>query len=412
MFKKIKIICLIIILLISLFTPIVNAENEVNTQNSTDNTNQVMPINETQEEITIKKGDEYLFQDNVTINNPVDGNIFIIANTVTINSQIGGDAFICANSINIEENGYILSNLFACADNINIKGIVYNIYSLGNTLTIDGAISRDIRSICKTLNINGMIKRDVFVNCSNINFKEKSDENASITSYGNIQGNLTYFSDTEINIPESSVSGATYYTKLQPHTLHITDYIYSLGAFLVSCIVIWLIGLWLSPKLLHSNTTTSMTWKKVLQIIGLGIIVPIVITLLSIIILLIPIASQLTVLLLCILAILFFISTSVAIININYMICNKLKITQNVHTLGFLIVTSIVFWLLTLIPYVGIIVSLISIIWGIGSISYSILIKERSCEKNLDSSKNITNYEEKTKKVESKNKEEHQSDET
>lgn len=410
--KKIKIISLIALLLISLLTPIVNAENEVEVETTT--TDQVNPISEPQEEITIKEGDEYLFQDTVTIDTPVDGNLFIMANTVTINTQIGGDAFIFADTLNIEEDGYILNNIFACANTIHVKGVAYNIYSVGDTLTIDGFIYRDVKSICNTLNINSMIGRNVFVDCSSINFKEKPDteDTPSIASYGTIQGDLNYFSDEEITIPEDSVAGETHFSQLQNNTtFDISNYMYSLGAILVSAIIIWLIGLWISPKLLH-NTSHPITLRKALQIIGLGILVPIVITLLSVIILLIPITSQLTILLLCVLAILFFISTSVAIININTTICNKLKITQNLYKLGFLIVTTIVFWLLTLIPYVGMVISLIAIIWGIGTISYNILIKENSNEKKSDSSKKISNSEEKKEKVESNTKKENASDES
>ena len=395
--KKIKIISLIALLLISLFTPIVNAENEVVETTTTDN--QVPPISEPQEEITIKKGDEYLFQDTVTIDTPVDGNLFIMANTVTINTQIGGDAFIFANTLNIEENGYILNNVFACANTINVKGVVYNIYSVGDTLTIDGFIYRDVKSICNTLNINSMIGRNVFVDCSSINFKGKpnSEETPSVASYGSIQGNLNYSSDTEISIPDGYVSGEINFSQLQNNTFDISNYIYSLGAILVSAIIIWLIGLWISPKLLH-NTSHSITLRKALQIIGLGIIVPIVIALLSVIILLIPITSQLTILLLCILAILFFISTSVAMININTMICNKLKITQNLYKLGFLIIITIIYWLFTLIPYVGTIISLIAIIWGIGNISYSVLIKEKSDVETNSKEKNKSDGVEKNQK--------------
>lgn len=408
--KKIKIISLIVLLLISLLTPIVNAENEVAVEATT--TDQVNPISETQEEVTIKEGDEYLFQDTVTIDTPVDGNLFIMANTVTINTQVGGDAFIFANTLNIEENGYILNNVFACANTINVKGVVYNIYSVGDTLTIDGFVYRDVRSICNTLNINSMIGRNVFANCSSINFKEKPDteDTPSIASYGTIQGDLNYFSDEEITIPEDSVAGETHFSQLQNNTtFDISNYMYSLGAILVSAIILWLIGLWISPKLLH-NTSHPITLRKALQIIGLGILVPIIIALVSFIILLIPITSQFTILLLCVLAILFFISTSVAIIDINTMICNKLKVTQNLYKLGFLIVTTIIFWLLTLIPYVGMVISLISIIWGIGTISYSILIKEKSDEKKSDSNKKISNSEKKKEKVESKTEKENASD--
>ncbi len=407
--KKLKIIFLIALLLISLFTPIVNAENEVEVETTT--TDQVNPISETQETVTIKEGDEYLFQDTVTVDTPVDGNLFIMANTVTINTQVGGDAFIFANTLNIEEDGYILNNVFACANTINVKGVAYNIYSVGDTLTIDGFVYRDVKSICNTLNINSMIGRNVFVDCSSINFKEKPDteDTPSIASYGSIQGDLNYSSDQEISIPDGYVSGETHFSQLQNNTFDISNYMYSLGAILVSAIVLWLIGLWISPKLLH-NASHPITLRKALQIIGLGILVPIVITLLSVIILLIPITSQLTILLLCVLAILFFISTSVAIISINTIICNKLKITQNLYKLGFLIVTTIIYWLLTLIPYAGMVISLIAIIWGIGSISYSLLIKEKSDEKNLDSDKKISKSEEKKEKVESKTEKENASD--
>ena len=269
---RIKIISLIALLIISLLAPIVNAENEVNVEATT--TDQVNPISENQQTLTIKEGDEYLFQDTVTIDTPVDGNLFIFANTVTINSQVGGDAFIFANTINIGENAYILSNVFACANTINLKGVVYNIYSIGDSLTIDGFVYRDVRSICNTLNINSMIGRNVFVDCSSINFKEKSntEENSSITSYGTIQGDLNYFSDEEIQIPENAVSGETHFTSLAKNivnTKSISNYIYSLGAILVSAIVIWLIGIWISPKIKNGCLITRR-WRKTLSVSLVG----------------------------------------------------------------------------------------------------------------------------------------------
>ena len=401
--NKIGIISLIMLLVISLLAPMVKAENEVEATT----TDQVDPISQTQETYTIKEGDEYLFEQNVTIDTPVDGNLFIIANNVTIDSQIGGDAFICANTITVEEDAYILSNLFACANTINIKGAIYNIYSIGDTLTIDGFVYRDIRSVCNSLNINGMVGRNVFVDCSDIHFKENTEntENSSIASYGTIQGNLNYSSDEEITIPENAVSGEVIFSQLANYTFDITDYIYSLGTILVSVIVIWLIGLWFAPKLLQTSNKT-MSWKKALQIIGLGIIVPIVITLLTVIILLIPIASQFVLLLLCLLMILFFISTSVTLIDINDGICNKCNITKNVYKLGFLIIITFIYWLLTFVPYLGTILSLITVVWGIGSVSYKLFIKENENDKptTTDNTKKDEDKTLKEKKEERKSK--------
>ncbi len=71
------------------------------------------------------------------------------------------------------------------------------------------------------------------------------------------------------------------------------------------------------------------------------------------------------------------ISTSVFVIAINNIICNKLKITKNVTVFGILILSAIALWLIGLIPYIGSIVSLVAVILGLGMITYSILFKNK-----------------------------------
>ena len=391
--NKLKIISLITLLVVSLYMPLVNADdtttpisedtntetnvdttNEANT-NETNTENEAVETNEDQDtSFTIKNGDEYLCKDTVSIDTRVDGNVFILANNVTINSPIGGDAFICAKNVNITENGYIYSNLFVCAQDITVKGKVYNIYSTSKNLTLDGIVYRDVKSVCDTLNINSAIGRDVYVSVSNINFKEKSssEETDDITTYGNIQGNLTYSSTQEISIPDGSVVGTTKYNKETVKTPSssekIASYIKSFGALAVSTIVIWLLSLWISPKL-KLKKETPLTIKKVFGSIGLGILIPLALIILSILILMIPIASQLTIFILCLLAILFFISVSISIIDINKFITKKFKVDKTISQLGTLIISTLVFWVLSLIPYLGSLVSFIGITYGIGTIS-------------------------------------------
>lgn len=51
--------------------------------------------------------------------------------------------------------------------------------------------------------------------------------------------------------------------------------------------------------------------------------------------------------------------------------------TKNVTIFGILILSSIVFWLIGLIPYVGSIVSLLAVILGLGIITYNLLFKNK-----------------------------------
>ena len=115
--------------------------------------------------------------------------------------------------------------------------------------------------------------------------------------------------------------------------------------------------------------------------------------------------------------ILFFISTSVTLIDINDGICNKCNISKNVYKLGFLIIITFIYWLLTFVPYLGTILSLITVIWGIGSVSYRLFIKENKNDKptttdsvKKEEDKTSKGRKEKKEKLESEAKKENSSD--
>lgn len=409
--KKLVTIPIIMLLLLSFLLPVANADNDINqtinatTNNTTaqDNVTSTQNNNSNNDpEASMKKGDVYIAQNDVTIDYIVDGNVFIFGNNVTINSQIGGDVFVYAKNLTIGEQAYIFSNLFVSANNINIKGIVYDLYSISNTVTIDGYIYRDIRTKTSTLNINGVIGRNAYVEAQEINFAvaNQNDPNAStVTQAGSIDGDLNYSSSQEISIPEKAVSGNVHFEQINKSANKtISTYLISLGSLLVIVLVIWGLSLLLAPKFLKA-TNNLIASKKILPVIGCGILTPIVITILAILLLFINITASISLLLLTILVLLFALSTSITIIAINNLICNKLKITKNIGVLGILILTTIVLWFICLIPIIGTIISILSIIVGMGLITYFTFnrnkdfsietVKHTKTEKTVKSKKNI-----------------------
>ena len=321
----------------------------------------------------------------VVIDNIIDGNLFVIADSVTINSQVGGDAFIIANKVNIGEQGYIFSNLFVMSNDITISGVVYDLYSISTNLSINGYIYRDIRSTSSNMSISGVVGRNAYVASDNLNIFSSSDENSEDSANANnnvsrsvIIGNLNYTSKQEASIPNGIVGGEVNFNKeiISNNDNNMSNYLLSLGTFVITIAVIWLICLWIAPKFLKSNTSL-ITTKKILPVIGLGIITPIVLALLSILLLLIGITSTLGLLLLVALIVLVAISTSIFVISVNNIVCNKLKITKNIITFGILIISSIVLWLIGLIPYIGSIVSFAAVILGLGIIVYNLLFKNK-----------------------------------
>lgn len=387
--NKFKIIAILMVIILSLMVPIVRAENEEVATNEDVALISEDSVDETTTDISskfdIKEEDIYLTGDDVTIDYIVDGNLFVFANTVTINSQIGGDAFIFAKTVNVSEQGFIYSNLFTIAQNVSISGTVYDVYALAQDITIDGYIYRDIKTSSNSLNINGIVGRNAFVAASNINFAQSDNtENSgeNITSNGMIKGNLNYSSAKEISIPEGAVTGTTNFTETKKETTStIQSYLLSLGRFLTTVAILWLLCLWITPKFL--NNTHALLTTKTLPVIGYGILTPIFVSIAFIILLIIGITANIAFLAFSILFLLVAISSAIFVIAINNLVCDKLKVEKNIGKFGLLIVSAIVLWLINLIPYVGTLISFIASILGLGITVMSIIpVKKVSNKKD------------------------------
>ncbi len=399
--KNLKIFISFILILCALALPIVNAaeQNQEATPISTETTNEDGEANDTSTgneateqtdventqntattEESFKQGDVYLTGTDVTVDYIVDGNLFIVANNVTISSQIGGDAFIFANSVTVTETGYVFSNLFTTATNVDVRGVAYDLYAVSDTINITGYVYRDIRVSCNTLNVNGTVGRNAFVNCSTINFSQPAevseDTSTTIASQGIISGDLNYTSKQEVSIPDGAVEGNINFNKEEILSANnIQAYLLSLGSFLVLTIVIWLLILWLAPK--FNEKATNLATKKILPIIGLGILTPILLLVVSVVLLLINITASVAGLIFILWIALIIASKSIFVIVANKLICNKLKIEKTIGIFGILIVSSIVVWALGLIPYVGTLISIIAVVLGLGALVASIVLKDK-----------------------------------
>ena len=394
--RKFKLIALLFVMISTLTLSTVRAENETENASAISEDSATVTSNEQDLETTsssgetsaiasyennFKKGDVYLTGNDVVVNDIIDGNLFVFANSVTINSQIGGDAFILAGTVNVGEQGYIFSNLFTCAQNVNISGVVYDLYTTAQTVSINGYIYRDIHVGTNMLNINGTIGRNAFVGANQINFAQPSEQNSEeqqVTSQGIINGDLNYSAPNEISIPEGSVSGSANYSKsTEKSSLNIKDYMISLGGFVSTAIIIWLLCLWITPKFL-SNTTNIIS-KKLLSVIGYGLLTPIVIAVAFVILLILGITSKIALLGLSLLLLLLAISSSIFVITINRLICQKFKIEKTIGIFGMLILSSIVLWAIGLIPYVGSAINIITSLIGLGIIVTNIIpVREKT----------------------------------
>ena len=384
--NKTKIIAFLLVLILAITSSFVYADNETSSENDISlisDTSETKPVetnventvstNETRKD-SYKNSDVYLMGDNVTIDYVVDGNLFVMADTVTINSKIGGDAFIMAKTINVGDQAYIFSNLFAMANSIDIKGVVYDVYALSQNFTVsNGYIYRDAKLCCNTININGVIGRNAFVSCSNINFN--TDENDK----GIIYGDLTYSTPSELSFDKNIVNGNVTYKapKVSPKKSVreiVASYISDLGAFLAFVIIIWLVCLWLAPKFL--NDTNKFVGKKTLNVLGTGLLTLIAVPIACIILLLLQLTAGISLLTVAIYILALIVAKSIFTIVANNYLCSKLNINKNTGIFGMLIVSGVIVWVISELPYVGGIVSFIISVLGLGVLVSAILPKK------------------------------------
>ena len=359
--------------------PVTTSEGDISAISETES--EAVTTSEEDTTASWTNGDLYICDDKVEVSNVVDGNAFIIGSEVTISGEIGGDLFVLADKLNID-GGYIYSNVFACANEITINGVVYDVYAACDTFNLEtnGFIYRDMRVTTSDLNINGKVRRNAFVSAENMNF------NAEAGTL--IYGSLHYSSKSQIEIPEEAVTGEITYTPVSIDTNNnvannILSYVLDLLQTLLFTFVITIILLLLTPKFVER--VGKMGVGKSFASLGIGFVVPIALVVVAILLLISSVGASIFAVSIFAFILLALIGNTVASIFFGKLFTKVFKMEGNVKFVIFTLVSSLIFWAISIIPVIGPIFSLIVSIFGIGTtvvnmISRTEKVKEEKTE--------------------------------
>ena len=357
-------------------TPIITTDEvqeNINEEESVDNESDEDEQNNNDENDTIKESDVYLFDTDVNIDYAIDGNAYIMADNVTISSEIGGDVFVIAKNVNIESNAEIYSNLFVLSENLNIDGAVYDVYALSSTITINsnGYIYRDIHASTSDMNILGSIGRNAFLDCKNISFDSEHP--------GIIYGDLNYSSQNEFSGFEDYVNGNINYnakiTSSEPKSINILSYIQSLITYLIFVLFIALILKWKAPT--FSQKSSTLLTKKAGSIIGFGFLTLFALPIIIFILILLNITSSIALLLLTLYCILIAIASSIVAIALGNFVKIKMNLSNKYMDIIMPVIIGLIIWILKLIPYVSELITLVTLIIGLGILATLFISKEQ-----------------------------------
>lgn len=332
-FKKFSIIFIVLVLAASSVCLAVNEEDIRTTMNYDD---QVVPISMDEEGMPVvtsettgdSKSQNYFYagSNDVTLDTPVDGDVFIATSgTVTINTSIFGNAFIIAPSVVFSEDSVVRATLFNVSDALVINGAIgLNVFNVSNSLSLNGTIEKDLFSVSQDNSINGSI-------------------------YGN----------TNISVPD---------TESKSTGDELTNFIESAASIIILALVIFGIGKYLNCKFINSYPDFIKNLPKTLLY---GFISLVVIPVICVILLMFGVTLNISLMLLTLYFILLLIASSILIITLSGLIADKLstKFEKANHTLLMItsiVVLSIAYKLLQLVPSLGIIITFAFVIIGMG----------------------------------------------
>ena len=364
--KKLKSILFFALVLIVLLSSVVFADNETPIAKA-DNESGIMLVDENIEaNSNVVSKSLYLADSSVTIDYPVEGNVFVMAQDLTISGIISGNVFALAQNLKIETTGSINSTLFVCAENVTIDGTVSDVFSISSNLTINNnaRVMQDITAGGNTLKLGGTIGRN-----ANFGFDEIYVSDSAV-----ILGDLSY-SSRAAAISEDIVSGTTSFKPIEEAKIEPKDIIKKklndLYTLLIVSLVIVLIVVYAMPK--FADKEQKIVENKLAATFGYGALALILIPV-ACLILFCTILGILPsiVLLLVYLFIIMQVATPLVAIAIAKIICKKINKNTNVFNLLFSMLLVLAIWVLELIPILGSIVSLLTAMLGLGIIVYAV----------------------------------------
>lgn len=380
----ILITCILILSTVCFATtePTVTSTEENAVANTEDNTNTTTNTSTDSTTPAWTNSDLYLTGDKVSVSNVVDGNAFIFANEVTIEdgAEIGGDLFVFTNKLTVN-GGYVYSSIFAFANEISLQGVIYDVYAICSNFTLEnnGFVYRDLRVSANHVSIEGRVRRNASITANDITFGED-------TSSTYIFGNLTYSSAKELSLPEGMVSGEITREQLTNTTTNPISYVTHALTIALTTFVVILLLIWLAPKFV--KRVTNMGIAKSFVSLGIGIATPIIAILISFLLILsvvgISIFSSMSIalILLCMIA------TSITSLYIAGLLTKVFKKTSNIAIVLFSLLASLTLWALGLIPYIGWILSIVFILFGLGTTLVNIVYTKENDKKITETNTN------------------------
>ena len=335
---------------------------------SEENTGEISNDNSVEEDL-------YEFDEEVTINKKVNGNVYAMGQQIDIDGAIiKGNAFLLGQDIEIK-NVQIDGSLYVLGENIEFSGVTNDMYACGSKIIIgeNGNVWRDSRIFGEKVQINGTIARNAFIAVNELTVGEK----ATI-------GTLNYLSTNEAEISSNSRIDNVNFQKQEEKEIeepvakfNPMTYVYKVISTLFKTFIIAVLIIVCIDKFNKLKRTEKVA-KDLLKNAGIGALVLISAPILSIALLFTGVASGMGIIAFLLYIVIIYASSSVASVEIATRVLDKIKKEETISNgkkIGSSVLVALVLYLVGLVPVLGGIVKFAFLLIGLG-ILFNLLFKK------------------------------------
>lgn len=305
------------------------------------------------------KGDLYCAGQNIDITGTIEGDVLCAGQTVRIGGQVYGDVRAAAQTLTVTGNIQGSVTLAGQTATIAEEAVIgRDATVMSSNVFIAGRINRDLVGGGQEVTLNGHIARNVDVNAEQLNLQKTA----------HVGGNLTYVSNNNVNMePGAAVDGKTNRQDPPKHEKREqTAYERVLGGpvyWLLAFLLIGFVIMGLSPKAFDTAATTLR--ERPLVTLATGALSFIVIPILAFLALLTVIGIPLSFAILALWFPIMLVGFAVGSYCMGALLAKQFKWNKWRRTLS-LITGLLIVMIVSLVPYVGGIVTAFVLIWGIG----------------------------------------------
>lgn len=313
------------------------------------------------------EGDLFCGGQDIEITGVVNGDVICGGQSITISGQVTGDVRVGGQTIRVNGSVDRNANLFGQNVTISSGSAILGEAIIGSqNADIDGSIAKKLTGGAQSITINGTVGEvDVYV------------ETLAIGSSAVIQKNLTYTSDTTAEIGrKESVQGKIVKKTPPADTKRDEGREKAWNAFwgsariasLISQILLAFVIVYFLPKRIKS--AALLMQDRALPAFGWGALMlflfPIVMILFVITIIGIPLAMVL----LFLFIFSFFVSRVLAAMVVGRMLLQQFWAAKKENNYWTVAIGFAVLWLIYSTPFIGGLVSFLSLLWGLGGVYY------------------------------------------